>query len=227
MRPLRLLATAGLLSALAYGPSARAQGKPDRLAFEAPAEAPRPTTGTCLTPGTATGTLAANDVVAALFNTGALFYRYPTLSEGGYVVPASSGLSPVFSASLWVGGKVGGEVRAAATRYSGFEFVPGPAGSAVGCETLDRIYTVSTGDVALYAATRTATPDLRDWPVGLGAPTVDAGGAPVVPTSPEQVIDLAAGERPALSGGQTAFWTMNDLGPHPTTRSAPLGVRCR
>ena len=39
-------------------------------------------------------------------------------------------------------------------------------------------------------------PDLADWPVGLGAPAVDASGQPLAVSSREQTLDLAAGERP-------------------------------
>src|SRR5690606_3135349 len=83
-------------------------------------------------------------------------------------------------------------------------------------------------DVEHYDDTGTATPDLEDWPVGLGAPTVDANGDPVEPSSRDQLIDLAAGERPVIYGGQTAFWVMNDVGnDHMRSQTLPLGVEVR
>ena len=213
-----------LLTALA-APPARSQNAPDKAAtFRVSAEAPARSAGPCTAPGTASRTLAANDVSASLFNTGALFYGGQTTYGDGYVVPATTGLSPIFAAGLWVGGTVSGEVRVAASRYAGYEFIPGPAGSSQDCATLDRIYSVTSGDLAIYAATGEATPDLREWPTGLGAPTLDASGAPVAAPAPGRVIDLAAGERPALYGGQTAFWVMNDLGPHPSSGSNSLGI---
>ena len=219
----RTLASA--LTLLLAALPAQAQDAPDKTAaLRISDEAPARGAGPCTAPGTASRTLAANDVSASLYNTGALFFGGRTTNGDGYIVPASTGLSPIFAASLWVGGTVDGEVRVAASRYEKFEFVPGPAGSSQDCAALDRIYSVTAGDLALYGATGEATDDLREWPTGLGAPTVDTAGAPVVGATPDRVIDLAAGERPALYGGQTAFWVMNDLGPHPSSGSTPLGI---
>src|SRR5690606_19537892 len=144
-------------------------------------------------------------------------------------------------AGIWIGGKVNGEVRTAGATYTNFEFWPGPldAGASLpepdcrrananGREAWDRVYVVSVLDVEAYEQTGVATDDLADWPVGLGAPAVDAAGDPVVPTSREQLIDLEAGERPVVYGGETAFWVMNDVGnDHAETGSAPLGVEVR
>ena len=189
--------------------------------------------------GQARADLAVSDVRATLLNTGSLFFGDGV--QAGYVVPAATGRSPVFAAGIWVGGKVDGQIRAAASRYGPFEFWPGPldGGAALpepdcrrantnGREAWDRIYVVSTLDVEHYEQTGQATDDLADWPVGLGAPAVDAAGDPVVPTSRDQLIDLEAGERPVVYGSQTAFWVMNDVGnDHAETGSDPLGVEVR
>ena len=193
-----------------------------------------PTPGTCA-PGTATAALDANDVRAGLTTTGGLFRN-----AGGvaYTVPLASGINPLFQSSLWVGATAAGQDRVAGATYGNFEFWPGPLDpggtlptatcrqtNANGREAWDRIYTVRASDVAAYEATGALTDDLQDWPVGLGAPTVDATGEPVVPSSRDQLIDLAAGQRPVVYGSQTAFWVMNDVGnTHVSTGSPPLGI---
>ena len=184
--------------------------------------------------GQATGTLSASDVQATFPTTGTLFYGPSGQHE--YYVPQQQRLSPLYSASLWVGGTVGGELRVAGATYGQggagndyFEFWPGPlADGAVppaDCSAFDRVWVVSQQDVRAYEGGAQPTPNLAEWPVGLGAPAVDANGRPVVAASRGRVLDLAAGERPVLSGTQTAFWVMNDVGgEHRTTGSKPLGI---
>ena len=204
------LATALLLSALLL-PAARAQ-----------------TPGDC-TYGTAQADLDVSDVRATLFNTGSLFYGNST--EAGYTVPKSSGNSALYAANLWVGGTVGGEVRTAAATFSDFELWPGPLNDGAtlpnpdDCSAYDRIYSLTPLDVSAYEQTGVATPDLAEWPVGLGAPAVDASGQPIETDDRTRVLDLGAGERPVLSGSQTAFWVMNDVGnDHVRSGSNPLGI---
>ena len=181
--------------------------------------------------GVAENDLDLSDVFARVFNTGSLFFGNSTVFGDGYYVPKATSRSPLFAAGIWIGGTVNGEIRVAGARYERFEFWPGPldAGATLpdpnDCSPFDRIYVVSTLDVDEYEATGTATPDLADWPVGLGAPTVDINGDPVIPVSRDQVVDLAAGERPVIYGSQTSFWVMNDVGNiHIETGSNPLGV---
>ena len=84
---------------------------------------------------------------------------------------------------------------------------------------------MSQQDVRDYEGGARPTPDLAEWPVGLGAPAVDASGRPITAASRDRVVDLAAGERPVIYGTQTAFWIMNDVGnEHKSTGSAPLGI---
>lgn len=219
-RPLRLLALLPLLAA-----SAAAQ-----------------TTGTCAL-GTATDTLAANDVRAALYNTGGLFWK----GNGPlYTVPASAPGTPtnaIFSATLWVGGTVNGQLRMSAANYGGWEMWPGPldAGgtlpSATDCRAYDRIWRVSRAEIRAYYASGALPTDLREWPVGLGAPAFvdanrnalrDAGEALVAATSRTQTLDLAAGQVPLLLGEATSWWVMNDVGnTKRTTGSLPIGLEVR
>ena len=87
---------------------------------------------------------------------------------------------------------------------------------------------MSAADVDRYEATGEAAPDLADWPVGLGAPAVDASGEPLAAEPRGRTLDLAAGERPALYGSQTAWWVMNDVGgAHTFLDTEPLGIEVR
>ena len=196
------------------------------LVLAAPARAQ--TAGDC-TLGTAQADLDFSDVQARVFNTGSLFLG--NASQAAYLVPRASGKSPIYAAGLWLGGTINGTLRIAGATYRDFEFWPGPLNEGAvlpnpqSCADYDRIYLVSVVDVGDYEATGVAVPDLAEWPVGLGAPAVDSKGQPVVPSSREQTIDLEAGERPVLSGSQTAFWVMNDVGnDHENTGGGLLGV---
>ncbi len=193
------------------------------------------TPGDCAV-GQASGTLDVSDVAATFFTTGTI--AYGPGEAANYFVPKSTRLSPLYAANVWVGGTVGGEFRVAGATYGqgglnndNFELWPGPLNddgtlpNAADCSAYDRVWVVSVLDVLDYEQTGTATANLADWPVGLGAPAVDADGDEIVPTSRDQTLDLAAGERPVIAGSQTAFWVMNDVGDeHRATGSVPLGV---
>ncbi|HLA64522.1 MAG TPA: hypothetical protein VK610_08835, partial [Rhodothermales bacterium] len=192
-------------------------------------------TGTCAV-GTAERDLDASDVQARLYTIGALFWRgaSPIYNVPQFTGPNPGDAVPVFASGIWIGGRVGGDLRVAAARYDNYEFWPGPLDpgpslpNAADCSAYDRIWVVTTADVALYEATGMASTDLAQWPVGLGAASVDAGGTPIVTTDRTRVLDLAAGERPVVYGSQTAFWVMNDVGnAHGETGSLPLGIEVR
>jgi len=173
--------------------------------------------------GRAEGEIDVGDVYAKVFNTGSLFFggRW----QAAYLVPWREGRSPMFAASLWVGGLADGELRVAGATYSDFEFWPGPLDPATGrppdpedCSAHDRIWRVSRHDVAEYYRTGLATRDLMEWPHHLGAPVLDGDGDPAN-------YDVAAGDQPAISGDQLLWWVMNDVGNvHRGSLSPPIGL---
>ncbi|MFK7846092.1 MAG: T9SS type A sorting domain-containing protein [Rhodothermales bacterium] len=184
-------------------------------------------------PALGTSILDVNNVRASIYNNGGLFWR------GGapvYEVPKGSGVSAIFASGIWLAGEVGGQLRAAATRYGPWEFWAGPldenGNAPADCSVYDKTYKVSKADVEAYEVTGTAPPDLRGWPTGLGAPTLDANGDRIpfdinVPLASraDRVIDLAAGERPAILGDMSVWWVMNDRGNlHEATDAAPIGL---
>ncbi len=192
--------------------------------------------------------LDINNVRARILNTGGLFYRG---EPHVYEVPKGSGSNAIFASGIWLAGQVGGQLRAAATRYGEWEFWAGPlddnGNPPDDCSIYDRVYKVSDSDVETYEVSGSATPDLREWPTGLGAPTlappdngidddndgeVDEEGEQLVfdisvplASRVDRVVDLAAGERPAILGDQTIWWVMNDRGNiHESTDAPPIGL---
>ena len=192
--------------------------------------------------------LDVNNVRARILNTGGLFYRG---EPHVYEVPKGSGSNAIFASGIWLAGQVDGQLRAAATRYGEWEMWAGPlddnGNPPADCAVYDRVYKVSDSDVEAYDLTGATTPDLRDWPTGLGAPTIAVPGNGLdddndgeideegeliafdinVPLANREnrVIDLAAGERPGILGNQTIWWVMNDRGNiHESTDTPPIGI---
>ncbi|GAB5536108.1 MAG: hypothetical protein Rubg2KO_23570 [Rubricoccaceae bacterium] len=180
------------------------------------------TAGTCVT-GTAQAVLTTPHIKASLFNTGGLFFGGTTTRGDGYLIPRTDNLSTIFAASLWLGGKVDGDLRVAAARYGGYDFWPGPLEDAArppaDCSAYDRIYAVSRADIQRYYETGELAEDLRDWPHQLGAPVRDGDGDPTN-------YDLRAGDQPDLIGDMAAWWVMHDAG-NDHNPGAPLGVEVR
>ena len=202
--------------------------------------------GTC-TAAIGEAYLDVNNVRARILNNGNLFWRG---SPHVYEVPKGGGANAIFASGIWVGGFVGGQLRVAAARYGNYHFWGGPlddnGAPPADCSEFDRLYKVSRSDIEEYSATGVTTPDLRDWPTGLGAPTyappnngVDDDGDGETDEEGEQVfvldqplaqrisrtIDLAGGERPAILGDQSIWWVMNDRGnQHNGAESPPIGL---
>ena len=194
----------------------------------------RAQTGNC-TPALGEAYLDINNVRARILNNGNLFWRGDPFV---YEVPKGGGANAIFTSGIWIGGFVGGQLRAAAARYGSYQFWGGPlddnGAPPADCSEYDRLYKVSRTDIEEYEATGVAAPDLRDWPTGLGAPTLAPPGNGVdddedgvvdeegeellfdinVPLAQriDRVVNLAGGERPSLLGDQSIWWIMNDRG---------------
>ncbi|MEX0746837.1 MAG: T9SS type A sorting domain-containing protein, partial [Rhodothermales bacterium] len=153
------------------------------------------------------------------YNTGGLFWRG---SGNLYEVPAYGGVSGIFAESIWIGGMVGGELRVTGTTYGPFEFFPGPLDESGNppedCTPYDRIFVVSEKDMQAFDAGLEHTSDIDDWPWHMGAPVDDGDGDP-------GNYNLAGGDRPRVTGHQTAWWVMNDAaGEHGSWRTAPIDL---
>ena len=162
----------------------------------------------------------ANSILMFVTNTGALgrdlsdvfgydagtFYPFTTTEA---INDGSNTTSPLYAAGLWMGGKVGGEIRVAMAEFAQ-EFWPGPMSGGTFIADAD---TVSSYRVyKLYADSLAGNPnqDYAEWPTADGAP-VDRDGHP-------------------LSMGDQTLWSVfNDANPaqHVVTTggsTAPLGV---
>lgn len=121
---------------------------------------------------------------------------------GGLIYPKGSTNTAVFAAGLWIGAKVGGEIRTAIGEYSQ-EFVPGPMLNGTFQSDLPefRNYRIDRGN--------TSSTDYLSWPVGQGAPLDSLGN-------------------PLLLGDATIWSVFNDADPGVHTNdagnTAPLGV---
>ncbi|OZC03529.1 T9SS type A sorting domain-containing protein [Rubricoccus marinus] len=177
--------------------------------------------------GTGEATLLGTNVQASLFTNGNLFFGNTTTNGDGYVVPlAGSGAnnSPLFAANLWLGGRVGGEIRTAGARFGNFHLRPGRTGAdgtppaPEACAEADRIAVISTMEPR-----DSQTEAVRAWPADLGAPVIDGDGIP-------GNYDVDAGDRPAIRGDVMAFWAMTDTATDrapsgdPLSPEFPLGV---
>ncbi len=176
--------------------------------------------------------LDINNVRARILNNGNLFWRG---SPHVYNIPKGGPSNAIFASGIWMGGTVNGQLRLAGSTYGPYEFWAGPLnddGSApADCDPYDRVFKVSKEDVVNYDGTGVSTPDLADWPTGLGAPTLDANGDLIDLTGQPLVsridrkINLGAGERPAILGDQMLWWIMNDRGNvHSRTDTPAMGV---
>ncbi|NNE36615.1 MAG: hypothetical protein HKN13_15385, partial [Rhodothermales bacterium] len=134
------------------------------------------TTGTCETP-TAVGELDVGNVQTSVFayggaGWGPTFNRDPPFFE----VPKGEGANAVFTSVFWIGGMVDGDLRISAARYGRFQFWTGPLDESgappTDCATFDRIWKINKSEIVAFEVTGIASTDLREWPTGLGAPTL-------------------------------------------------------
>lgn len=179
--------------------------------------------GTC-EPGQAQTFLDANNVRAAIYNGGNMFWRG---SGNVYTVPKTGLANSIFAANLWIGGMVGDELRFSGSDYGPFAFLPGPLTeqgelpNPSDCSSYDRIFEITRLDLEHFEATGVATEDIRDWPWHLGAPVTDGDGNP-------DNYDLTAGDRPEITGHEMHWWVMNDLsGSNRWGKTPPLGIEVR
>ncbi len=178
-------------------------------------------TGTC-EPSIGEAFLEGGNVRARIPNNGALFWRR---SPHVYNVPKGVRSNAIFVGSLWIGGKINGRIRSAASRYGPWEYWAGPLDAEGNppddCKPYDKVWEIKPQDVTAFLETGEISNNLKNWPWHLGAPVLDGDGNP-------DNYNLAGGDQPQLFGDQHLWWIMNDRGnTHEATDSEPLGIEVR
>jgi len=113
--------------------------------------------------------------------------------------------SPLYSAGIWLGGKVNGETRVAISEYTD-EYVPGPmqSGTFMPDDPAFKVYKIFSDSIG-----GNATDDYLNWPVSQGAPAYLSG-------------------YPRIIGDQTLWAVFNDADTGKHTNDAggtlPLGI---
>lgn len=198
-------------------------------------------------PPSAQASLAVNNVRANLVNGGDLWFS--SMSQPGYVFPASGTVSAIFTGGLWLAARDQQDsLRLAAMTYrnQGHDFYPGPIVSVGGspqavCSGFDRFWRTSRADIqAFLDVVESGVPvdvldipaSVLDWP-GVGNPhlsplTIDEELAPFIDLNGDGIYDPVDGDHPDIKGDEALFWVVNDLGgPHQRTGGEPLGVEVR
>lgn len=173
-------------------------------------------------PGQSFAELNVNGVTTRVHNNATQF------TGGGprYEVPAGGGVEAFSSSELWMGGKVGGDIKELQADWLTTVTTPGPLhrpGAPIAtCDTYDRIYTITRSEVEIFDSTGVATSNLIEWPWELGAPVIDGDGI-------QGNYDLAGGDRPRVEGHQMHWWIMNDAGSSDSRGGLgdPMGMEIR
>jgi hypothetical protein len=145
----------------------------------------------------------ANNINMVVTNHGSFAYDLTT-QDPGLEYPKGTDKQCVYAGGIWIGCKVGSEVRVTAGSFTQ-EYTPGPINPDGTWDDVNdprhRVYKIVKGD--------TTSEDYREWPSDLGAP-VDAGG------------------KPMLIGDQTLWCLYNDADPEVHNadegRTDPLGI---
>lgn len=147
-----------------------------------------------------------NNLEMFVYNDGNFAYDNANVlgKTDGLYFPRGTKKTVIYSAGLWVGAKVGSDIRLAIAEFSS-EFTPGPMedGTYLPDNAAFRVYKLNKGDNS------ESNPDYSDWPVDQGAP-VDALG------------------NPRIFGDQMAWSVFNDADPtnhvNDAASTAPLGL---
>jgi len=199
------------------------------------------------------GTLNINDVEMRVYSNGDIG-RAQGDTQPGFVVPASSGVSPLYSAGLWLGGLTSdGQLKLAAHMYGtgGTDFFPGPLtvdGSASITQQVsdayDQVWTVNNADVLVHRAYfdcindpncdvnvefpngYTVPSNFVNWPAnGNAAAGQDLYLAPFTDHDGDGFYDPFAGDYPCVPGDQALYTIFNDkLAPHTESGGGQIGV---
>ncbi len=150
--------------------------------------------------------LDMNNLEMFVYNDGNFAYDNANVlgKTDGLYFPRGTKKTVIYSAGIWIGAKVGGDIRLAIAEYSS-EFVPGPM--------LDGTYQPDNANFKVYKVERGDTPesnsDYANWPVADGAPVDEEGN-------------------PKILGDQMCWSVFNDADPaghiNDAAGTQPLGI---
>ena len=155
----------------------------------------------------------ANNISTFIRNNGS-FNRDPGTGNAGFEWPKGTGNTANYASGLWMGGKVGTDVRVAIAEYS-YEFDAGPISTGVDPKADRwRVYKIKRGDDASNST------DYANWPFADGAPAVRNFN------NTADSLDGSGNKIPALTGDMTVWCIFNDNDPaiHTNEHTAQLGV---
>ncbi len=155
----------------------------------------------------------ANQLLMFVTNQGSFAYDNGALfgKADGLYFPRGTNLSVIYAGGLWLGGKVGGDLRVSLAEYS-HTYSPGPMLNGTFQADRDefQVYKISKNlrDQGFYDAARPSDvdeaelwDDYHNWPSDMGAPLDDQG-------------------RPKIIGDQTLWCVYNDADPAVHVNSA-------
>ncbi|MGZ3863897.1 MAG: T9SS type A sorting domain-containing protein [Bacteroidia bacterium] len=187
--------------------------------------------------------LDINNVQALINPNSDLFWD---MQSPKYFVPKGTTSSPLFAASLWMGGFVNSSLRAGAMTYrqNGMDFWPGPldtTNASIDTATslqYNRVWKVDRFDIANFIynwgagnvqnGTFIVPPSIVNWPAhGTGNYSRDL--APFVDVNGDGIYNpLTHGDYPRIKGDQMIWWVFNDkLSRHSETGGAQMGIQVK
>lgn len=156
----------------------------------------------------------ANELLMFVTNQGSFAYDNGAIfgKADGLYFPRGTKLSVIYAGGLWLGGKIGGDLRVSLAEYS-HTYIPGPMSGGTFMEDRDefKVYKIikDLRDQGFYDAVRPEAPDsmielwndYHSWPSDMGAPLDDEGN-------------------PKIIGDQTLWCVYNDADPSVHVNSA-------
>jgi hypothetical protein len=176
----------------------------------------------------------ANRILMWFSNNGSIS-RNPYTDASGLEWPVGSGKHPIFTEGLIIGGLLDGEPHIAGSTYRHGLQAGGilPDGRADNpASPMNRIYRAHRYDpLWLNQLTENERArilaDMRDWPVQLGAPWVDANGNGIYDPDPDAWAMGQQSDTPLLPGDEVFWFVSNDMDPSRSSNlygTIPMGL---
>jgi hypothetical protein len=191
--------------------------------------------------------LDINQVQALVLDRGDMFWDIGG-SRPKYEVPKGSGSTATFAGSVWLGGKVNGQLRTACQTYrqAGVDFWPGPLDTVTainppwtGSGPVGPVFKVNRFDIENFifnfangnvqSGNFTPSYGILHWPAN-DTGNFSRNTAPYTDVNGNGVYDpLTGGDYPAIKGDQTVYTLYNDASDAHTETGSPnaLGIEVR